>query len=370
MAAINANNKQAMRARCRIIAAENSNTITPKIIQELPNLRPAMAEKINLNALAPLNPADCPRFILSAANYPELPDIVANSRAHLAYPATTALPDQRWYGTMLKVINQDTFDCAMSLPSAIFGLTTADKNADRLERKMLRRLQNVCGQPDKLQQIAGRVAVMNFANESNPGGGWTNGALAQEEYLCYRSTLGASLLQTHYPWQPREGLYTQDVVIYREAIGYTPPDFGHRLLPQTSYIGGAENLPVVSALSVAAIFRPRTHRGSNNPNNTYYSNPSHRELTKDKIRLTLRMAARKGHTIIVLGAFGCGAFANPPTGVCHCFTEVLQEPEFQGGWFKEIWFAVLDPQREGNYPIFRDHMTREAYMVSDKVPAP
>ena len=49
-----------------------------------------------------------------------------------------------------------------------------------------------------------------------------------------------------------------------------------------------------------------------------------------------------GHTKLVLGALGCGVFANPPTDVAQCFLEVFHEPEFQGGWWDDVVFAVMD----------------------------
>jgi uncharacterized protein (TIGR02452 family) len=64
------------------------------------------------------------------------------------------------------------------------------------------------------------------------------------------------------------------------------------------------------------------------------------------------MAAQKNHGLLVLGALGCGAFANPKEEVAYCWLEVLREQEFQGGWWEEIWFAVLDTRQEGNFEVF------------------
>jgi uncharacterized protein (TIGR02452 family) len=72
------------------------------------------------------------------------------------------------------------------------------------------------------------------------------------------------------------------------------------------------------------------------------------------------VAARQGHTKLVLGALGCGVFANPPGDVAQCFLEVLREDEFQGGWWEAVVFAVLDNARgdqggkdgSGNFGIF------------------
>ena len=75
-------------------------------------------------------------------------------------------------------------------------------------------------------------------------------------------------------------------------------------------------------------------------------------MTKEKMRLCLRMAASRGHGLLVLGALGCGAFGNPPEEVAACWLEVLRDDEFGGGWWREIWFAVFDGRNEGNFEVF------------------
>lgn len=84
-------------------------------------------------------------------------------------------------------------------------------------------------------------------------------------------------------------------------------------------------------------------------------------MTKVKIRGVLRLAVLKGHSKIVLGALGCGAFDNPPEDVACCFVEVFGEEEFEDkGWFEDVVFAVIDNVRGegggrrggGNYGIF------------------
>jgi hypothetical protein len=203
---------------------------------------------------------------------------------------------------------------------------------------------------------AGRVAVLNMASHSSPGGGWTRGALAQEEALCYRSSLSLSLHRRYYPWNQRMGLYTPDVVIIR---GDMPS--GHQLLTPAV---DPQSLPVVSALSIAALRGPETRRmrrstaGGSGPPVEYdvFASAHDRELTKDKMRLCLRMAASRGHQLLVMGALGCGAFRNPPGEVVRCWLEVFREPEFQGGWWKQVWFAVYDRKNEGNFEVFDEHL--------------
>ena len=63
--------------------------------------------------------------------------------------------------------------------------------------------------------------------------------------------------------------------------------------------------------------------------------------TLSLIRTILRIAYNNGQRRLVLGAFGCGAFANPPGHMAQLFKQVFEEPEFQG-LFREIHFAIIE----------------------------
>ncbi|EFQ36420.1 hypothetical protein CGRA01v4_10469 [Colletotrichum graminicola] len=204
-----------------------------------------------------------------------------------------------------------------------------------------------------LRPDGGRVAVLNMASDIHPGGGWLKGAVAQEEAMCYRSSLYLSLHARYYPLKRRGGVYTPDVVVVRGDMAG-----GHRLLvPGVAYA----DLPVVSVLSVAAIRRPEVRRrqvvtAAGTREDVYvFARAADRALTMEKMRLCLRMAASRGHSLLVLGALGCGAFRNPPEEVAACWLEVLDEAEFGGGWWREVWFAVYDRKNEGNFEVF-DHV--------------
>lgn len=188
-----------------------------------------------------------------------------------------------------------------------------------------------------------------MASHVSPGGGWLKGALAQEEALCYRSSLALSLHRRFYPWKQRMGLYTPDVVVIRSDMSS-----GHTLLDVPP-----ADLPIVSVLSIAALRCPETRTIQEQTPDGFkerdvYAQPAARALTKDKMRLCLRMAAQRGHGLLVLGALGCGAFRNPKEEIALCWLEVFQESEFQGGWWEEVWFAVYDRRNEGNFEVFAD----------------
>lgn len=312
--------------------AKETETTTPTIASSLPHLDPAKSEKLDLRTLPPLDASKCPRFKLT-------------NRPGFAY------------GTTSRVLNQDSFDAALAMPSSTLDIPpSVGKPTSTVETEILEHLKSIAASPGNLDPTtAARVAVLNMASERSPGGGWLKGASAQEEALCFRSTLAASLHRVLYPIQQRAGLYTRDVVVFRTSM-----TDGHKLMiPATP----ASNLPVVSALSVAGIRRPDVkpvdeasgsagHKGNAAKGPFVFADPAARELTKDKMRLCLRMAGARGHTMLVLGAIGCGAFRNPPEEVVRCWQEVLDEDEFAGGWFKEIWFAVYDRRKEGNFEIF------------------
>ncbi|MDO5392906.1 MAG: TIGR02452 family protein, partial [Eubacteriales bacterium] len=62
-------------------------------------------------------------------------------------------------------------------------------------------------------------------------------------------------------------------------------------------------------------------------------------------------AAANGANLLVLGAFGCGAFCNNPAVVARAYREVLDE---YAGYFDQVVFAVYcTPRSMENYEVFR-----------------
>ena len=212
----------------------------------------------------------------------------------------------------VKVVRQDTFDAALNLQDAHEILGSAD---------------------------AKPVCALNLANAFNIGGGWKNGAMAQEEELCYRSTLSETLPSRYYPMKPDECIYSSTVIIFRE--NYTK---GHSYM----WTSKPETLPVLSVISMAATNGPKLHP----EDELQYEDASERILMERKMRLILRTAGYYHHRRLVLGALGCGAFHHPAQEVARCWKRVLQEEEFKG-WFEMILFAVLDKPDGVNYTTFR-----------------
>lgn len=207
------------------------------------------------------------------------------------------------------------------------------------------------------QRLAGKgqakVAVLNMASDRNPGGGWLRGALAQEEALCLRSTLAATLKQSHYPTPPLAATWSPGVVVFREEVVNNC-----QILEKTEQF-------IVGVVGVAGIRRPPLtgdeldYRECALDFNVlllvivsfHIGFPKDTELMKNKIRQILRVMAIHGVSCCVLGALGCGAFGNPPKRVATLFRDVISEIEFIGH-FDEIVFAILDQKKEGNIQTF------------------
>lgn len=173
--------------------------------------------------------------------------------------------------------------------------------------------------------------VLNFASRRNAGGGVINGSRAQEETLFRRTNLFRSL----YQFMP----YAEDFKVPRHRLQY-PMDFnfGGIYTPDATVIRGCDyaflsHPEQISFVSVAAMNRPRLIGNRIAP-----------EMiggTMNKMRTILRIGLRHGHDAIVLGAFGCGAFVNPPRHIAELFREVISEDEFRNKYWK-IVFAILE----------------------------
>ncbi len=189
------------------------------------------------------------------------------------------------------------------------------------------------------------VLVLNMANAQHGGGGWLKGALAQEEAICYRSSLSFTLKRRYYPIPDFAGIYSPSVLVMRESLAS-----GHDLLD----LSNPASLPVVSVVSVAAVRDPEVIGGHGEAGRYKYGKV--RLVMKEKMRVVLRIAAGTGHRSLVLAALGCGAFGNPRGEVVLCWKEVLDEREFSGGWWEQIVFAVMEEggqkDGKGNYGVF------------------
>lgn len=303
--------------------ADETKAELPIVLSQLPSFDAMDSSVFSLSDLATLDAKDCPGSIL---------------------PGHDAKAGEK--GTRIKVFDMDTFDAAIDLAPSYDAKThmafsapdtsSFDSKTDDEDYIMVEPSQDSDTTPITSNNSTickpKPVAVLNLASERSAGGGWKNGALAQEEALCYRSSLYLSLHKSYYPLPSLSAIYSPSVLIIRDAMSR-----GHSLLIPTEQ---PANLPVTSVISVAALRYPALTDDKKG-----FKNEGQRAETKRKIRLTLRVAALGGHTKLVMGALGCGVFGNPPKEVADCFLEVFRETEFQGGWWEEVVFAIMDNAR-------------------------
>ena len=94
-----------------------------------------------------------------------------------------------------------------------------------------------------------------------------------------------------------------------------------------------------------------------------------KSITRNKIRAILRVGLIKGHDSLVLGAFGCGAFHNPPEEMAQLFKEILKEPEFIDR-YRLIIFAILSDHNDksGNFQAFEHVFDPDGEIFGDVDP--
>jgi uncharacterized protein (TIGR02452 family) len=200
-------------------------------------------------------------------------------------------------------------------------------------------------------------ALLNFASAGHPGGGVEGGARAQEETICRRSTLTRSIYSfdavysRRYGYDHQDGnnypisrsldfsmVYSPEVTVFREA----GPDY--TLMEHPFKVGVITN----AALNLNGRFSLRLTQDGRMPEEA-------KSVTRNKIRAILRVGLIKGHDSLVLGAFGCGAFHNPPREMAQLFKEVMAEEEFVDR-YRLITFAILSDHndRSKNLESFRE----------------
>ena len=83
------------------------------------------------------------------------------------------------------------------------------------------------------------------------------------------------------------------------------------------------------------------------------------DITKNKIRTVFRIGLTYGHDSLVLGAFGCGAFKNPPAEVAKLFHKIIEEPEFKNK-YRLITFSIIEDHnsKNANLMAFKNEFKR------------
>jgi uncharacterized protein (TIGR02452 family) len=186
---------------------------------------------------------------------------------------------------------------------------------------------------------ATRVAALNFASARRPGGGFLNGAKAQEEDLARCSALYNCLLphRAYYDENRASGstLYT-DHLIYSPDVPFFRDE--RLALLQAPFVVSILTSPAPNAGEAEA-------RGEGH---------AVRATLERRAEHVLRVAAHHKHGVLVLGAWGCGVFKNDPRAVADVFAGLLGSPRFARA-FTRVVFPVYDRSKaQENRRAFED----------------
>ncbi len=179
-------------------------------------------------------------------------------------------------------------------------------------------------------------AVLNFSDWDTPGGLVEQGYGTQEENLFRRSNYFLTLTSKHYPMRGHEVVYSPDVTVFRSD-------------EQSNYI---EKDPLqLSFIACPAIAGPKS-------NGARLLERDEIRLITRKIRMIFNVALFHGHDSLVLGAWGCGAFANPPEHISEIFRDVCDEYH---GYFREIVFAIYGGNVGNCRPSHNEEIFRKTF---------
>ena len=199
-----------------------------------------------------------------------------------------------------------------------------------------------------------KIAVLNFASATNPGGGVKNGSSAQEENLCRCSTLYPTLDQKRM-WDlyysvnraQSDPLHT-DACIYSPGIVICKTDESiPQRLPEDKFV----SIDVITCAAPNLREKPSNIYNPDSGNAVHITPDQLYKLHLQRAKHILHIAACNGVDMLVLGAFGCGAFQNDPNVVAKAYRDALKE---YGGYFDLIEFAIYCREWETeNYDAFR-----------------
>lgn len=203
-----------------------------------------------------------------------------------------------------------------------------------------------------------KVMVHNFASATNPGGGVVKGSGAQEECLCRTSTLYFSL-NTKEMW---DGFYSPHRAAndpkHNDDIIYTPDVFvikSDTMRPERLPEDEWYKVNIVTCAAPNLRLMPTNRmNASDGKKPIKISDAELLQIHEKKMRRIFDVSMKEGNEVLILGAFGCGAFQNNPEVVARAMKNIVKE---YINAFETIEFAVFcRPGDESNFKTFERHL--------------
>lgn len=185
-----------------------------------------------------------------------------------------------------------------------------------------------------------KTAVLNFASFYNPGGGFAWGSMAQEEALCSESVLYNVL--AHNKFKSYYANNRKEVFDYKFADRgiYSPSVIFER--PFWSNLRGS-TVNTINTCDVITVAAPNRRRQTKTSDEENYNT-----LAK-RIDFILSIAQEQKVKTLILGAFGCGVFAQKPEEVATLFKEALKHYHFE-----KVVFAIMPDKENTNFKVFSE----------------
>ncbi|KAH9833569.1 uncharacterized protein C8Q71DRAFT_189605 [Rhodofomes roseus] len=216
---------------------------------------------------------------------------------------------------------------------------SADTDLSVLEVSTLEgaRLLSAVQQAGQTGAPPSRVGILNFASATKPGGGFKNGAQAQEESIARSSTLyptlTTSLSQTFYSVHEKDrkdGFYTHAMIYSPGVIVFRDDDGG--------WIEPLDVDVLTSAAVNAGVVRQRLHDRLDDA----AVEGKVETVMRERMARILYLFEKQGVKSLVLGSFGTGVFRNNVNLVANVWADLLVEPGARfKSTFDHVVFAIL-----------------------------
>lgn len=186
-----------------------------------------------------------------------------------------------------------------------------------------------------------KVCVLNFANPLKPALGVPK-SNTQEEDIIRRSDLGLYLydipsIKTKFPKGNHLYPIKKENLIYSKNVSVIKNNKGEQIRPF--------NIDIITAVALIAPAK-KIVCGTE-----AYKRPADYEYMSSCIELIFQAAILNNIDVLILGAFGCGAFLCPAHDTAIIFKTICQKYK---KYFKIITFSIIDSSATKNYDIFCD----------------
>lgn len=176
-----------------------------------------------------------------------------------------------------------------------------------------------------------KIAVLNFADYTNPGGGYLNGMMAQEEAICGQSDLYPIIIsqKEYYEYNKKH----MNRGLYQDRALYTPDVlWGISVRPQAK----------TDVITCAAPRKSRIKyiKGKSKAEFQYAAN----QAMQKRMTFVKHLAETEKVDTLILGAWGAGAFGFDAKEVAQIWQKAFEEPTS----IQNVIYAIIDDKRSNN----------------------